>query len=296
MTMDTSHLDDDSLSAALDGALDDAGRGHLAGCATCAARRDQLAAARAALVGAPVEPVDELTRRRMIAAAVAEAGPAVVRQRPWYQSPALAGGVAAAILALFAAVPFVTGNRSSSGDEQAATLALDAAAGEFLGDLGDLSDPSALRGRLAASRSLLSENSAKTAAGAGESADTGAASGGTAESREAVSSPEPVAGRPAAAPPAAPVPQPGDAPAESYATDQADAANRQSADGLDRAVADACARTLAGQEARGGTLVAVATGSYRGTAAVVAVFEDGGRTTAYVASRDGCRVLTEYPV
>ncbi len=294
MTMDTSHLDDDSLSAALDGALDDPGRSHLAGCATCAARRDQLAAAQAALAGAPVEPVDELTRRRMIAVAVAEAGPAAVRPRPWYQSPALAGGVAAAILALFAAVPFVTGSRSSSGDEQAATMALDAAAGEFLGDLGDLSDPSALRGRLAASRSLLSENAAKSAAG--ESADTGAASGGTAESPAAVSSPEPVAGRPEATPPAAPLPTPGGAPADSYATDEADAANRQSADGLDRAVADACARTLAGQQARGGTLVAVATGSYRGSPAVVAVFENGGRTTAYVASRDGCRVLTEYPV
>lgn len=295
MTMDTSHLDDDALSASLDGALDDAGgRTHLSGCATCAARRDQLAAARAALAGAPAEPVDDLARRRMIAAAVVEAGPAMIRRRPWYQSPALAGGVAAALLALFAAVPFVTGSRSSSGDEQTATAALDATAGEFLGDLGDLSDPSALRGRLSATRSLLSENAAKSATG--ESADTGAASGGTAESPQVSPSPQPVAGRPAATPPAAPLPRPGDAPAESYAADQADAANRESAGGLDRAVAEACARTLAGREARGGTLVAVATGSYRGTAAVVAVFDDGGRITAYVASRDGCRVLAEYPV
>ncbi|MGH8973016.1 MAG: hypothetical protein ACRD0C_07400 [Acidimicrobiia bacterium] len=293
MTMDTSHLDDDALSASLDGELaHDAGQGHLAGCATCTARRDQLAAARSALAGAPVEPVDELTRRRLIAAAVTEAGPAAARPRPWYQRPALAGGVAAAILALFAAVPFVTGGRSSTGDQESATAALDAAAGEFLGDLGDLSDPSALRGRFASQRSLaLSEEAAKTAGGEGGT-DAGA---GTVAGPEAVSS-SPVAASPAAAPVAPP--QPADSSAQTYGDDLGDAAtNRDEAGGgLDRAVADACARTLAEEEARGNTLRAVATGTYRGTPAVVAVFEGENGIIAYVASRDGCRLLTQYPV
>jgi hypothetical protein len=292
MTMDASHLDDDALSAALDGSLEDAaGQSHLAGCATCTARRDYLAAARSALAGALVEPVDELTRRRLIAAAVAEAAPAVTRSRPWYQSPALAGGVAAAILALFAAVPFVTGGRSSTGDQESATAALDAAAGEFLGDLGDLSDPAALRGRFSSQRSLaLSEESAKTA---GE--DGAEAGAGTVAGPEAVSS-SPAAGRPAAVP-AAP-PQPGDSSAQTYDYGQGDAATNRddSGAGLNRAVADACARTLAGREARGGMLLAVATGTYRGTRAVVAVFGHDDGTTAYVAGRDGCRLLTQYPV
>ena len=56
MNMNASHLDDEALSASLDGVLGDAaGQMHLAGCATCMARRDQLAGARTALAGAPVE-------------------------------------------------------------------------------------------------------------------------------------------------------------------------------------------------------------------------------------------------
>jgi hypothetical protein len=66
--------------------------------------------------------------------------------------------------------------------------------------------------------------------------------------------------------------------------------------GLDRTVADACARTLAGGPARGSSLLAVATGTYQGTPAVVAVFSDEGVTTAYVAARDGCRLLTSYQI
>jgi hypothetical protein len=199
--------------------------------------------------------------------------------------------VAAAILALFAAVPFVTGDRSPTGDQESATAALDAAAGEFLGDLGDLSDPSALRGRFSSQRSLaLSEEAAKTAGG-----DGAEAGGGTVAGPEAVSS-SPAAGRPAAAP-AAP-PQPADSSAQTYDYGESDAATNRdgSGAGLDRAVADACARTLAGREARGRTLLAVATGTYRGTPAVVAVFVHDDGTTAYVAARDGCRVLTQYPV
>lgn len=291
MTMDTSHLDDDALSASLDGALEDsAGQHHLAGCATCAARRDQLDAARSALAAAPVEPVDELTRRRLVATALAEAGPAALR-RAWYQRPALAGGVAAVLLALFAAVPFMTGGDTSGGDEQAATAALNAAGSEFLGDLGDLSDPSALRERFGAQRSLALSEEAKSA---GESEATGGS--GAAGAPEAVSSPAPpapAAGRPAAAP-AAPTPSPAtDAAAETYAQTTRDDVDGA---GLDRTVADACARTLAGGPARGSQLMAVATGTYEGAPAIVAVFNDERGATAYVAARDGCRLLTRYQI
>ncbi|MGH9005523.1 MAG: hypothetical protein ACRDYV_20550, partial [Acidimicrobiia bacterium] len=91
--METSHLDDDALSASLDGRPDDAGgQRHLAGCDICTARRVQLDAARSALAEAPVERVDELTRRRLIGAALEAFGPGVARERPRYQRPALAGG------------------------------------------------------------------------------------------------------------------------------------------------------------------------------------------------------------
>jgi hypothetical protein len=290
MTMDTSHLDDDALSAALDGALEDAAdQSHLAGCAACSARRHQLAMARSALAAAPVEPVDELTRHRLVATALAEADPAA-RRRAWYQSPALAGGVAAALLALFVAVPFVTGNDNRGGNEQAATAALDAAGSEFLGDLGDLSDPSALRDRFAAQRSLALSNEAEASGGADTAAGTAA---GSAPGEAAPPSPAPMAARPEA-PTAASAPA-ADTASEAYAT-QASKARRQDGAGLDRTVADACARTLAGGPARGSELLAVATGTYQGDPAIVAVFRGKGGNTAYVAARDGCRLLTRYQV
>jgi len=286
MTMDISHLDDDALSASLDGDLEDAaGQSHLAGCATCSARRHRLAAARAALAAAPVEPVDELTRRRLVAAALEAAGPAGGRQA-WYQRPALAGGVAAALLALLAAVPFVTGDRTSGNGDEAAGTSLETAGGEFLGDLGDLSDPTALRERFGTrSRALRAQPETAVAA------DSAAGS-------EAGSTPK------AAAPPQAPVagqspeeaPLAADATAETYADGNQTTANQAGGAGLDRTVADACARTLAGGPAQGSSLLAVATGMYEGTPAVVAVFEDGAGTTAYVATRQGCRLLASYQV
>jgi hypothetical protein len=293
MTMDTSHLDDDALSASLDDALEDAaGQSHLAGCAICAARRDQLAAARSALAAAPVEPVDELTRRRLVTTALAEAGPAAHR-KAWYQRPALAGGVAAVLLALIAAVPFVTGG-DNSGDQQAATAALDRAGSEFLGDLGDLSDPSALRERFGAQRSLALSEEAKATGEADAAGGSGAA-----EAPKAATAPPlaPVSGRPAKPVPAAPTAGAAtDTAAEPYAQSNQSARDEAAGGGLDRTVAEACARTLAGDVAQGSSLLAVATGTYHDTPAVVAVFSGERGTTAYVAARDGCRLLIRYQV
>ena len=287
MTMDTSHLDDDALSASLDGTLEDgAGRSHLDGCAVCSARRDQLEAARTALASASVEPVDELTRRRLVAAALDAAG--LVSRRPaWYQRPALAGGVAAAILALLVAVPFVTGDRQSADHAGSDTAALELAGGEFLGDLGDLSDPAALRERFGAQRSLAFSN--ETQASGGANSAPGAAT-------KSAPPQAPVAGTPAVEA-HSPSPQPAsDSAAESSPQLDATAGGEADRAGLDRTVADACARTLAEGPARGANLLAVATGTYQGSPAVVAVFADGDATTAYVAARDGCKLLTRYQI
>ncbi|HVW33166.1 MAG TPA: hypothetical protein VHL53_11545, partial [Acidimicrobiia bacterium] len=76
------HLDDEFLSALLDGDAtpgDGAGpdaAAHLRACDRCAGRQSDLAGARVALAGAPVEGLDELTRRRLVAGAVAAGGPA----------------------------------------------------------------------------------------------------------------------------------------------------------------------------------------------------------------------------
>lgn len=293
MTMNASHLDDEALSAALDGALEDAaGQNHLAACADCAARRDQLAAARSALAEAPVEPVDDLTRRRLVAAALAEAGPAAAQHRAWYQRPAVAGGVAAVILALFAAVPFVTGGDTQGRDLEAASGAFDAAGSQFLGDLGDLSDPALLRERFGATRSLAVQEQAKTATGG---ANTG---GATAEAPEALSSSPPQSPLASGRPAATPAPAPGTA-ADSATSNDGErdlTYGNDEAGGIDRTVADGCARTLADGPARGSVLRAVATGTYEGTPAIVAVFDGERGSTAYVAARDGCRLLTQYQI
>ncbi|MGH8992832.1 MAG: hypothetical protein ACRDZ7_15090, partial [Acidimicrobiia bacterium] len=101
-------------------------------------------------------------------------------------------------------------------------------------------------------------------------------------------------GRPSASP-APPEALAGDSAAQNSPSAESTARD-MTAGGLDRTVADACARTLAGGPAAGSTLVAVGTGTYEDTPAVVAVFNGENGTTAFVASRDGCRLLTSFPV
>ena len=133
MTMNPTpdHLDDELLSALLDGeawpAHADAAA-HLQACDRCAGRQAELAGARAALAAAPVEPLDELTRRRLVAAALAAArvdpgreapAPAAVPHRPVPLGPAppgLIGSAAAVVLALLVGVPFVFDNGGPGGE------------------------------------------------------------------------------------------------------------------------------------------------------------------------------------
>lgn len=297
--MDTSpsapHLDDEALSGALDADLGavpgEAAAAHLATCAQCARRRDDLAAARAALASAPVELLDELARRRLVARALAEAPMAGERAtRPWYLRPAVAGGVAAALLAILAAVPFLSGGGDADREEGAVQALRDT---PFLGDLGDLSDPALVRASL---QGLFPA----------EANEAGTPSVGGALDEAA---PPPAEG----APPRAAVPAPGpgapepetdlySSPGSVRATAEAQEtqpqklrAGRDSAV-LDRAVTDECAAILADGPARDARLVATAVGTYRGIPAVVAAFATGSGTTAYVAARDDCRVLDRYPV
>src|ERR671939_1407281 len=112
-TSPTSHPDDEALSGALDQSAADRSEdgqaiaAHLAGCVRCTHRQEELAAARDALAAAPVEPLDDLTRRRLVARALADPVPASPPRRR-VRHPVLTGSVAAAILALLVAVPFVT--------------------------------------------------------------------------------------------------------------------------------------------------------------------------------------------
>lgn len=151
--MTGSHLDDESLSADLD--APDAGiAGHLAGCATCRARRDRLDAARRAVAAGPVPSVPPGLADRAVAAALAAydderartgtspetaAPPALAedeavvvplhrpgrspgrapahsrRRRP----PAWALGAAAALAAVLVAVPLLDRDRDDPGQSVA---------------------------------------------------------------------------------------------------------------------------------------------------------------------------------
>ena len=290
----SSHLDDETLSGAIDGVVDEAGTVHLSACAECTRRRDELSRARAALAGASVEPLDELTRRRLVAAAVAARG-TPARSRPWYARPALAGAAAAAVLVVLVAVPMLSGRDDAN---LAATAESDLATGTYLGDLGDLSDPALLRQRLLGLAA--GEEAATMAAEAPEAHLAEDSSGGA-------SAGMPVPG--AAPAPAAPVPDafrdvpagavssPPAAPealdATSGPVERRDGAEKSAV--LDRAVTEQCTTALAGGPARGATLVAVAGGTYEGTPAVVAAFAaDDGTSTAYIAARDDCRLLTSH--
>jgi hypothetical protein len=263
MTMDqpAAHLDDEALSAAVDGVLDD-GADHLDACADCRARRDHLAAARQALLGAPVEPVDDLTRRRLLAAALDEADPAT-KPRPWYLRPAL-GGIAAAVAVALVATPFLLDREQTSRDLTAASEA--PATAPFLGDLGDVSDPATLRAAFdpqAAAGTSLSEDSAQRNSAADRANEA----------------PTPAPGSAPAAPAAKP-------PAEAYAL-------RSGGPALDVSFAQACADGLLAKEAKGGRLFATAAATYRNQpAVVVAVIDDRSRRrTVYVLAPDGCQIL-----
>ncbi|HET7487923.1 MAG TPA: hypothetical protein VFJ85_08340 [Acidimicrobiales bacterium] len=169
--MNTSHLDDEALSASLDGEEPDAAA-HLAACATCAGRRDALDTARRA-VAAPPAPAPVEAADRAVAAALgafdaarpptasrpareASVVPLAAPGRRAHAAPArrraVPGwvlGVAAAVVAIALAVPVLTrssdhtqASRSGAALRDEAKTASEPAIDG--GDLGDQSDQLAL--------------------------------------------------------------------------------------------------------------------------------------------------------
>ena len=328
MTMNPTpdHLDDEILSALLDGDTSADGAGgdaaaHLRACDRCAGRQAELAGARAALAAAPVEPLDELARRRLVATALAaaEATPAseapaaapisIGRSRA-RRHPALIGSAAAVVLAVLVGVPFVLDNRGPGSRETLTAQAPLESAGSFLGDLGDLSDRDRLRLRL-----------------------SGSAAGDTYASAPAEAGPSPAAGAPEAAPVASAAPVAGGlaatqgGPVASTTAPPADASTRAagrnsggstaskaapespaadtaaSNEGFagdqsarDRADTDRCVAALLNGPARGGRLTRSGTGTYQGRPAIVASFELSGGTEAFITDRDDCDVLDRFSV
>lgn len=303
MTMDMDpdhleHLDDETLSALVDGdAADASAHAHLTACERCSARHGELAAARSALAAAPVEALDELARRRLVAAAVQAAGEpgaegavGAGRSRWAQRHRAVIGSAAAVLLLVLVGVPFVVGRDGTTRQADKslsaqAPLAAPAgpAAGPFLGDLGDLTDHDHLR----LSLSGVSADSASgtgTVAGAARSAAP-AAGAPAAPAPAAAGAGGSTAGGTANPQAAAPGTPPGNAPG-AFASNQA--ADR------DRADADACVTALLDGPARGGRLTGSGVGTWRNRPAVVAAFELSGGTVAFVADRSGCAVLDRF--
>ena len=334
MTMNSApdHLDDEVLSALLDGPAagsapdDDAfvnAAAHLRACDRCSGRQGELAAARTVLVAAPVGPVDELTRRRLVAAALtagAESGarePAAARspdRSRWLaRHPALIGSAAAVIMALLVGVPFVIGDDNPAG-EAGTTLAAGVPegsqelSGTFLWDLGDLSDRENLRQRLATRRvddtyaTPPMEPGASPAAGSPVAAPAPSAvpSGGGLASTTTVagyqSAPMAASGRSSGASGAGTAEKAAGGASADVATSNSEAAALDQAAGRDRADTDACVAALLNGPAAGGRLEAAGTGSFEGRPAIVAVFEVSGGRVAFVADRAGCAVLDRFAV
>jgi hypothetical protein len=331
MTMNPTpdHLADEILSALLDGDPAQAGpevAAHIAACDRCGERRAELAAARAALAGSPVEPLDELTRRRLMSAALraaADGAPSTGRSRPgasggsrWARRhPAFVGSAAAVVLAVLVGVPFVVGHGGSQVERtlSAAAPAPDAAhqpGGAFYGDLGDLSDHDRLRLRLSGTPATGDTGFSSPPAEPGPSPAAGAASGtpvpalapvagGLAgSSPEAARSSSPsttlgLGGSGAGSSSAAKSARPAGGPANG-ATTSADAFASDQTASRDRADADACVAALLNGPARGGRLTGSGTGTFRGRPAIVAAFGLSGGTVAFVADRAGCAVLDRF--
>lgn len=179
------HLDDETISAALDGEpIDAAAQAHLDGCAVCRARLDVFSRV-AAAVAAPVAPPDADARDAAIAAAVGAPEPA---RRNW--APLLA--VAAVILVLALAVPLIGALSSGDGGrDDAATSGPAAGAGggateqatAAVPDLGPVSADSLrplVEAQLGGSPKALTSPAPAAAPGdAGSSADSGASSTAT---------------------------------------------------------------------------------------------------------------------
>lgn len=275
------HAGDELLSAHLDDAVEGEERvaleEHLDTCDPCQARLARLGAHASDL---RVEPLDDVTRRRLVGNALEAFDDRVVapRRRPptWWQSPRL---LAAAMVALLLAIGLTT-VLSRGGDDTADSAASRAQSGDasaipddvVIGDIGTFDDPATLRNYLGA------ELHAATGGGTGglnaESSDSDDTSG-TAEDGT-----DQLAG--------------GDAPAESpqEAAPTAGGRSLQLAPDPDARVdAARCLGALGDAMPTDAEITLVATGTFQDRPAVALVFEADGRFAAFVAARDDCTIL-----
>jgi anti-sigma factor RsiW len=142
--MNDDHLDDDDISAALDGER----QPHLDACASCRDRFDQLRAA-AAAIASPLRPVDPAVRDAAIHRALS------TRVVPLHRRPATwVVSAAAALIAALAIGAVLSSNTAHDGGDDLATKSLEAPAADgaatagsaaagptALGDLGTVDGP-----------------------------------------------------------------------------------------------------------------------------------------------------------
>jgi hypothetical protein len=191
--MTTSHLDDEALSAALDGEMTAPEQAHLSSCSMCQAHLESLAAA-ARAVGAPVAPrppgeVDDAIRRALRAGSESESessspetstlaspvpigvGSGRLPERRRGRSPrwlGAAAGIAAAVIVVGGVVALSRNGTSHTSttaglaqpSSASTSVAPDAA---NAGDLGDQSDPAALARRVTSAVAQRSGAAAATA-------------------------------------------------------------------------------------------------------------------------------------
>jgi hypothetical protein len=189
---DHAHLDDEAISAVLDGEGTTEEAAHVDACATCAARRDALRDA-SLLVRTPIAPVAPADRDEAVRRALqADAAPAnVVPMRRGRHAPAWIGA-AAAIAAVVLGVVVVangtgddTGSDSATGaldpgsDDAAGGAALPEAAGRGPVDGGDIGaiDVRSLRSTIEAALGARARQGATSSGGAVGGSSSGAASG-----------------------------------------------------------------------------------------------------------------------
>lgn len=253
------HLDDESLSGLVDGALDaaaaEAARAHVAACATCDRRLEQVVAVRDA-IGRDVETEPGGVDAAVTAALAAWDEPEALRRWRWARPPAAWIGAAAVVLALLAAVPLLLAQRSQ--------------------------DQLAARGEASSEKAEDEAGEPNAAGGAGTSAPATADFGSHDDTATLVALLDTGA---YAAPPAA-----------AY---DASADNESSGGAQERRAQPQCVeagrRVAAG---RAGALLTTGPVSWRGEAAVVLLFavEDskaGGTRQLYVMSQVGCDLLAE---
>jgi hypothetical protein len=121
--MTPEHLDDDALSATLDGEATPEEHAHVEACATCRARVDELRAA-ANAIGTPLAAVEVARREEAIAAALL-ALPTPLASGRRRQPPGWVLGAAAAVVALGILVPLVNRSNGSSADRSSSSAAAD---------------------------------------------------------------------------------------------------------------------------------------------------------------------------